>query len=73
MDSDFDVDESMWHMEEGLGEEQLEEKKKKKQWLKPSKPKVCALREREGGGERERERERERVRERKRERVRERE
>ena len=42
VDSDFDVDESTWHVEEELGEEQLEQKKKKKQWIKPVKPKVCA-------------------------------
>lgn len=40
MDSDFDVDESTWHMEAEEGEEQLEEKQKKKQWIKPIKPKV---------------------------------
>ena len=34
VDSDFDVDESAWAMEEE-GEEQFEEKRKKKQWIKP--------------------------------------
>ena len=51
MDSDFDVDESAWNQEED-GEKQLqlmEQQKKKKQWLKPTKPKVrysyiCLLR-----------------------------
>jgi hypothetical protein len=40
VDSDFDVDESTWNQEED-GEQQLqlmEQKKKKKQWLKPTKP-----------------------------------
>ena len=42
VDSDFDVDESTWNQEED-GEKQLqlmEQKKKRKQWLKPTKPKV---------------------------------
>ena len=48
MDSDFDVDESTWNQEEEDGEQQLqlmEQKKKRKQWLKPTKPKVsrCSL------------------------------
>lgn len=43
VDSDFDVDESTWNREEEDGEKQLqlmEQKKKRKQWLKPTKPKV---------------------------------
>lgn len=43
MDSDFDVDESTWHAEVEGEEQQLEEKKKKKQWIKPSKPKVWKI------------------------------
>ena len=53
VDSDFDVDESTWNQEED-GEQQLqlmEQKKKKKQWLKPTKPKVtCHGTWEEGGG-----------------------
>ena len=53
VDSDFDVDESTWNQEED-GEQQLqlmEQKKKKKQWLKPTKPKVTCHGTWEGGGE----------------------
>ena len=51
VDSDFDVDESTWNQEED-GEQQLqlmEQKKKKKQWLKPTKPKVTCHGTWEGG------------------------
>lgn len=39
IDSDFDVDESGWNVEEE-GQDELVEKKKKKQWIKPYKQKV---------------------------------
>lgn len=39
MDSDFDVDESQW--DEPVDTEVEVIKRKKKEWIKPYKPKVC--------------------------------
>lgn len=40
MDSDFDVDESQWDEPADTQDDEEDRKRKKKEWVKPYKPKV---------------------------------